>query len=68
MGALLVLTGIAFLTGSVNAGERVAAGDVSGAGEDRLNKKSPPMTGGLFATSSRARYFTCEQSRAGHST
>ncbi len=36
MGGLLVLTGIAFLTGTVDAGELLAAGDVSGSGTDWL--------------------------------
>ena len=44
MGALLVLTGIAFLTGIVNADERLAAGDVSGARarSAERSKESPP--------------------------
>ena len=40
MGGLLVLTGIAFLTGFVTHGELLAAGGVPGAGPDRVEQAS----------------------------
>ena len=43
MGGLLVLTGIAFLTGFVTTGELLAAGDISGAGADREMKRPERM-------------------------
>ena len=41
MGGLLVLTGIAFLTGAVTQASYLAAGYVSGAGEDRVPHSAP---------------------------
>ena len=46
MGALLVLTGVAFPDRRINQISRVAAGDVPGAGEDRMKK--PALTGRVF--------------------
>ena len=67
MGALLVLTGIAFLTGSTHPGERVAARDISRAGQDRLKKKKPAGER-AFRSVTRLELFTFVQSEPGHST
>ena len=49
MGGLLVLTGIAFLTGFVTTRELLAAGDVPGARRGSAETKSPPrFRGGLI--------------------
>ena len=66
MGGLLVLTGIAFLTGAVGEVELLAVGHVSGAGQDRLTQKEARREGGLPHAIEQCAYIV--QPEAGHST
>ena len=65
MGGLLVLTGIAFLTGAVGRGELLAARDLPDAGQDRLTREAR-RAGGLLRRSEEGAYIV--QPEFGHST